>query len=70
MSLIDKDRLKKLYESDPPLYSEAVAIQKELKDKVVPKDKFNQIATIAGADLAIYCSPICKHCRLRAPIVL
>ena len=53
MSLIDENRLKKLYESDPPLYSEAAAIQKELKDKVVSKNGFNQIKTIAGADIAI-----------------
>jgi len=53
MSLIDKDRLKKLYESNPPLYGEAVSIQKELKDKIVSRDEFSQVKTVAGADLAI-----------------
>ncbi len=53
MSLVDKDRLKKLYESDPPDYSEAVAIQKELRDKVIPTNGFKSIRTVAGADLAI-----------------
>jgi deoxyribonuclease V len=53
MSLIDKDRFNKLYDSDPPRYSDAIAIQKELKDKVVYKNGFNQIKTVAGADLAI-----------------
>ncbi|MCK5391415.1 MAG: deoxyribonuclease V [Deltaproteobacteria bacterium] len=53
MSLIDKDRFNKLYDSDPPQYSDAIAIQKELKDKVVSKNGFNQIKTVAGADLAI-----------------
>jgi deoxyinosine 3'endonuclease (endonuclease V) len=53
MSLIDKDRLKELYELDPPLYSEAVSIQEELKDKVVSKNELSQVKTIAGADLAI-----------------
>ncbi len=53
MSLIDKDRLKSLYELDPPLYSEAVSIQKELRDKVVSKNELSQVKTVAGADLAI-----------------
>jgi deoxyribonuclease V len=53
MSPIDKERLNRFYESDPPEYSEAVANQKELRDKVVSKNGFNQIKTIAGADLAI-----------------
>jgi len=53
MSFIDKDRLNKLYESDPPEYGEAVAIQKELRDKVISKNGFNNVKTVAGADLAI-----------------
>ncbi len=53
MSLVDEDRLKKLYESDPPEYSEAVAIQNELRDKVISKNGFGSIKTVAGADLAI-----------------
>ena len=53
MCLIDKDRLKKLYDSDPPLYSEAIAIQKELRDKVISTNGFDNIKTVAGADLAI-----------------
>jgi deoxyribonuclease V len=53
MCLIDKDRLKKLYDSDPPEYSEAIAIQKELRDKVISTNGFDNIKTVAGADLAI-----------------
>ncbi|GJM16145.1 MAG: hypothetical protein DHS20C13_14720 [Thermodesulfobacteriota bacterium] len=53
MCLVDKDRLKKLYESDPPEYSEAVAIQNELRDKVISKNGFDSIKTVAGVDLAI-----------------
>ncbi len=48
-----KARLKKLYKSDPPEYGEAVAIQKELRDKVISKNGFKSIKTVAGADLAI-----------------
>ena len=48
-----KARLKKLYKSDPPQYSEAVAIQKELRDKVIYKNGFKSVKTVAGADLAI-----------------
>ncbi len=53
MSILQNDRIKKLYESDPPDYSEAVAVQKELRDNVEPKNGFKNIKTIAGADLAI-----------------
>jgi deoxyribonuclease V len=53
MSLIDQDRLKKLYDSDPPEYSEAIAIQRELRDKVISTNGFDNIKTVAGADLAI-----------------
>lgn len=53
MPLIDNDRLKKLYESSPPDYSQAIAIQKELSDKVISENGFNNIKTVAGADLAI-----------------
>lgn len=53
MSLIDNDRLKKLYESNPPDYREAIAIQEELSDRVISENGFNSIKTVAGADLAI-----------------
>lgn len=46
-------RLKKLYMFDPPDYAEAVAIQKELRDKVVLQNGFKSIKTVGGADLAI-----------------
>lgn len=53
LSILQNKRIKKLYESDPPDYSEAVAIQKELRDRVEQKNGFNNIKTVAGADLAI-----------------
>ena len=53
MSPINNARLRRLYDSDPPLYSEAVTIQKELRDTVVAKNSFKQIKRVAGADLAI-----------------
>lgn len=53
MPQIDHDRLKKLYEFDPPDYSDAIAIQRELKNKVIPTNGFKDINTVAGADLAI-----------------
>jgi len=53
MPLIDQDRLKKLYDSDPPEYSEAIAIQKELRDKAISTNGLDNIKTVAGADLAI-----------------
>lgn len=53
MPLIDNDRLNKLYESNPPDYSQAIAIQKELSGKVISEKGFNNIKTVAGADLAI-----------------
>jgi len=53
LSILHNDRIKKLYKSDPPDYSEAVAVQKELRDKVEPKNGFKKVKTVAGADLAI-----------------
>lgn len=53
MPLIDKDRIKKLYASAPPDYSQAISIQKELSDKVVNENSFDNIKTVAGVDLAI-----------------
>ncbi|MEX1000358.1 MAG: hypothetical protein WD000_10455 [Thermodesulfobacteriota bacterium] len=53
MPLISNNRLKKLYDSDPPEYSEAIAIQKELRYKVIYTNGFDNIKTVAGADLAI-----------------
>lgn len=53
MPLIDKDRLRKLYESDPPDYGQAISIQKDLSDKVISENSFDSIKTVAGADLAI-----------------
>lgn len=53
MSQIDNDRLRKLYESDPPDYSDAIVIQRELRDKVISTNGFDSIKTVAGADLAI-----------------
>ena len=46
-------KLNKLYESEKPDYQEAVTLQKELRDRVVSKNGFKKIKTIAGADLAI-----------------
>ncbi|MEM7007856.1 MAG: deoxyribonuclease V [Thermodesulfobacteriota bacterium] len=53
MSPINNTRLQKLYSASPPDYSEAISIQKELKNKVSSKNGFRSIKTIAGADLAI-----------------
>ena len=53
MSPIDKALIEKLYASVTPDYAEAVAIQKELSNKVVAQNGFSEINTVAGADLAI-----------------
>lgn len=53
MAQFDEDRLNKLYESNPPEYGEAIAIQKELRDQVIIKNDFKTIKTVAGADLSI-----------------
>lgn len=53
LSILQNDRIQKLYESDPPDYSEAVSIQKALRDKIEPINGFKNIKTVAGADLAI-----------------
>ncbi len=53
MSPIDKVRLEKLYASGRPEYADAIAIQKELSDRVEAQNGFSDIQTVAGADLAI-----------------
>lgn len=53
MSISVTGRLKRLYESDSPDYSEAVAIQKELRNKVETKNGFDDLKTVAGVDLAV-----------------
>jgi len=53
LPLIENHRIKKLYDSDDPDYSEALAIQKELRGKVIAKNAFQSLKTVAGADLAI-----------------
>lgn len=53
MDSIEKERLSDLYSYVPASVEEAFLIQRELKERVIAAKSFQNIKTIAGADLAI-----------------
>lgn len=53
MNKTELKKLANLYAGNPPSVKEAFAFQRELSNKVIKKNGFDQIKTIAGADLAI-----------------
>lgn len=53
MSKTELKKLAKLYASGRPSVSEAFSIQRELSKKVIRKNVYKKIHTVAGADLAI-----------------
>jgi len=52
MDSTENERLDKLFQKTPASYEEAVAIQKELRKMVIPRNGFKEINRVAGADLA------------------
>jgi deoxyribonuclease V len=53
MVAIEKERPVDLLSYVPPSVAEAIAFQRELKDRVIEARSFKTIKTLAGADLAI-----------------
>jgi deoxyribonuclease V len=53
MDSTEKARWANLYHGAPPSREEAEAIQRELQGRVITQNRFEEIKTIAGADLAV-----------------
>lgn len=53
MDIKEINRIAELFAKNPPSVSEASKFQRELSAKVVDKNGFNEIKTVAGADLSI-----------------
>lgn len=53
MKSTDRKKLANLYAQKTPSVKEAFAFQRELRNKVIKKNGFDEIKTVAGSDLAI-----------------